>query len=990
MINTHQVTAIDLVSILLASIYRIFSKAIRCWCLSGVLLVCGLLTVNQAQAVFDGSDAGGPAIFQNVPTTMVAGQRYHFQVNMKNLSGTWENNRVFLVPLNPADAAVWGVAAIPISGSAEPNTSGTFIFDIVAPSVPGNYNFQWRLARGNILFGKPMDNIVVQVVAPTKTTVEMTAPVDLGFGNAYRAPSEYFAVRVAGRILTAPGVSIAKVEVLDGTKVMPPVTPSLASNVDLYVIYTSGSHKVRLRVTDSLGAVVLSSETSIFCANASVYPVYARMNSPIDSTVYSVNPGEKALVPVVGVGATDAGYVNTLALYDADAQIQIFLGDQVNRNIKLGVGKHTLRLRAYDGLGNPGPFSDPVTVTVTEKNSAPVVQIIQPSATNSVRTAAPGAKASVTLLGVAEDPDGGTVAKLELLDFENVVATVVGNQIDSPVALPLGAHALRLRATDKAGAVGYSEIRNLAVLSESHPVTFMQLSLTSNGGAVNAGEKFEAGILAQMYANVFALPTYESVRLIELREGTSILASKTYPTRYDSDGDIQNDVRYLTLTSKFAIGVHQIFLRTYTQTTVADTPVFTVTVVEKNHPPTVTLTSPSAGTYFAQPDLPYANVPIIAAASDSDGSVVLLELLEGETVVAQSNGASINDNGSFAVGSHTVRLRATDNSGEASYGPYVTFEVRQGNVIGGVTEVRTDNNGHIQVVGWACEDTKNQGLNVQVLGYSPGSAIVFGSGVANVATEPDSASVKAKCHTPGAAHNFVVDMPSPTSGDGGVALYVKAQPADGSAGQLLPCLADSCRSPGMMQIVLLSPVDGVAYPSTPSKVTIRAKILNGGEIYDGVDVNLDGGWGPLVKDADGTYVLTASFDPATTHTVYARVRKGNITLNSTRAQIYMGNVLPAKVTLSATPANLRVTGSDAPFITFAGHSTDPGRTVSKLELIKLSNGSYSDTQVASSAGTNSSLDLNTALPFSTGIYRFKLRSTNDLGVQTESAPVVVS
>jgi RHS repeat-associated protein len=973
------------------NIYRHISKTIRCLCLSSFLMACGLLAANPSQAAFYAEDAGTLSS-QGVPTTMVAGQRYHFQVTMKNLGARWPANSIFLMPLNPADAELWGVAAVPLfGGPVESNYTGNFIFDVVAPVVPGNYNFQWRLARGNVQFGKPMDNVVVHVVAAAQTTVEMTSPVDNGLGNAYRAGSgAVIPVAVKGLISTAAGVSVSKVEVLDGTKVMPLVSQSLANNVDLRALFPSGSHKVRLRVTDSQGTVVLSEVTSINCSIGPAVPVYARFTSPINSTVYSVKQGEKAIVPIVGTGVTDVGYVSYLALYDADGQIGIFGGDQVNRNINLGVGVHTLRLQAADSVGNLGAFSDPITVTVTTKNTAPVAQILQPGEAGVAYTAASGAKAPVYVLGVAEDADGGAVDKLELLDSGNVVTTVFGNQIDFPVAFSTGAHALRLRATDKAGAVGYSDTLSMAVLPEGQTVQYTLLRLTSSGGAVNLGETFKAGIFALVSANVFTLPTYESVRLIELREGTSVLASQSYPTQYDSDHVIQNTPRYLTLTSNFTIGVHQIYLRTYTQTSVVDTPVFTVTVVEKNHPPTTTLTAPAAGTYFALPNIPGAEIPVIATGADSDGSVVLLELLEGETVVAQSNSASINSMGSFSLGTHTVRLRATDNSGEASYSASVTFDVRQGSVIGGVTEVRNDKNGHVQVAGWACEDTKSQGLNVQVLAYSPGSSVVLGSGIANVATEPENTDIQAKCHTPGAAHHFVVDITDSASTYSGVALYVKAQPADGSAGQLLPCLANSCTNPGNMQIVLLSPTDGALYPAYPATIPVRAKVINGAEPYAGVDINIDGAWVPAVKDTDGTYVVSPGYDPSTTHTFYARVRQGNISLNSARAKVSVGNGPPAVVTLKATPTNMRTSGSNPVNVTFGGRGTEPGRIIKKLELFQLGSTDYGTTPIASNPGTGSVLDFNATLPFTAGIYKFKLRSTDDLGTQAESDPLVVN
>uniref|UniRef100_UPI002FCDC06A hypothetical protein n=1 Tax=Duganella sp. S19_KUP01_CR8 TaxID=3025502 RepID=UPI002FCDC06A len=940
-----------------------------------------------------GAASGAPLVpraanfaYQIVPTTMVAGQKYTAQVSMNYAGGiTWNATDYFLGAVNPVGNDVWGVTVVPNTGS------GTFVFEVTAPSVPGTYNFQWQMMYGNEFFGQLSDNQQINVVAATATSVTMTSPLPVNSknGTIFQAAGCCVSVNVRGRTSAAPGTTISKVEVLDGNTVLPIVAQNpTPDGIDAYVIFQqSGKHFLSFRVTDSSGGVAVSAVANIFITlnSANSIPT-VKLKYPASSLTYSVPAGAKAIVPIAGTGFSYNSTIAYLQLFDGAVPIATLPGPSIDTTVLLGIGTHSLRLRSADIAGANSDFTDPVVVTVTAQNSAPYANIISP-ASGGIYYAEPGASADVTLLGVAADPDGGTIAKLELLDGGSVLASVPGNQLAQHVALPRGSHALQMRAADNFGATGLSSVTSITVLPASQGVTFNWLSQTSTGGSVDPGLKFTAGLHVEVHANDSITPSQGYVRLIELREGASVLASQVYSPRYDSNNDLTNDGRNVTLTSDFAIGVHQIYLRVYTPTSYVDTPLYTVTVTVKNQPPTVTLLSPAQGATFTIPNAQYAIIPVSATAADSDGTVVMLELLEGDTVLAQAPGASINDRLVLTVGMHVVRLRATDNSGAVTYGSNVSLTVRQGTLLGAITEIRSGKDGRPQVVGWVCQDTMSQGLNFQVFANLPDPAMVIGSGVANVATELDNADVQSKCHTLGAAHHFVFDLSGAFSGG---SLFVTAQPVDGSAAQLLPCTAAACVIPGDLQIALLSPVDGFSYPSAPARVTIRAKILNGAEPYDGVDVNIDGGWISAAKDSDGTYIVTTSFGSPITHTIYARVRKGNVTLNSTHAQIYTGNVPAAKMTLSATPVKSRVTADERTTVNFTGRSTESGRTVSKLELFQLGNGNNADIQLEWSSGNSSTLDLNTAWTFGAGIYRFKLRSTNDLGVQTESAPVVVS
>lgn len=79
-----------------------------------------------------------------------------------------------------------------------------------------------------------------------------------------------------------------------------------------------------------------------------------------------------------------------------------------------------------------------------------------------------------------------------------------------------------------------------------------------------------------------------------------------------------------------------------------------------NAPPTVSLTSPGANVVFTAP----ATIALQASASDTDGTVTLVEFFAGATKVGQATAAPFQFTWSpVAAGSYSLTARATDNSG---------------------------------------------------------------------------------------------------------------------------------------------------------------------------------------------------------------------------------------------------------------------------------------------------------------------------------------
>jgi RHS repeat-associated protein len=94
--------------------------------------------------------------------------------------------------------------------------------------------------------------------------------------------------------------------------------------------------------------------------------------------------------------------------------------------------------------------------------------------------------------------------------------------------------------------------------------------------------------------------------------------------------------------------------------------------VNVNAPPTVSITSPTAGTVFTAP----ASITITATASDSDGTIAKVEFFEGATLLGTSTAAPYSVAlANVAAGTHTYSARATDNLGAATTSAAVSVTV---------------------------------------------------------------------------------------------------------------------------------------------------------------------------------------------------------------------------------------------------------------------------------------------------------------------------
>jgi len=125
---------------------------------------------------------------------MQTGQRYDVSVTMQNTGETiWSRVQQYtLMAQSPQNNVTWGFnrVSLPVDTIA-PGQATTFGFQVIAPSSPGTYVFQWGMQReGYGSFGPGSAPVTVTVVAPpplvnAAEVIGMTAPARMETGKLY-------------------------------------------------------------------------------------------------------------------------------------------------------------------------------------------------------------------------------------------------------------------------------------------------------------------------------------------------------------------------------------------------------------------------------------------------------------------------------------------------------------------------------------------------------------------------------------------------------------------------------------------------------------------------------------------------------------------------------------------------------------------------------------------------------------------------------------
>ena len=142
-----------------------------------------LLVLGAAQAANDAA-----FVSQNVPSVMVPGQTYPVTVTMRNTgTTTWTGADGYrLGSQNPEDNFVWQAWRFAPPSAVAPGQEVTFSFNVIAPTTPGTYNFQWKMIQqGGTWFGAQSANVAVKVGLNDAIFVSQSVPPLMTPGQTY-------------------------------------------------------------------------------------------------------------------------------------------------------------------------------------------------------------------------------------------------------------------------------------------------------------------------------------------------------------------------------------------------------------------------------------------------------------------------------------------------------------------------------------------------------------------------------------------------------------------------------------------------------------------------------------------------------------------------------------------------------------------------------------------------------------------------------------
>ncbi len=136
-----------------------------------------LLTINVLQGPDDAQFISSTPI----PSSMGPSMAFGVTFTMKNLgTATWDST----YSLVSTGSNNFGVTSI-VSSSVAQNANGTFTATFTAPSTPGTYTFQMRMAHNGVKFGQPMPLQSILVAADAALYVSRSAPTTVYAGQDF-------------------------------------------------------------------------------------------------------------------------------------------------------------------------------------------------------------------------------------------------------------------------------------------------------------------------------------------------------------------------------------------------------------------------------------------------------------------------------------------------------------------------------------------------------------------------------------------------------------------------------------------------------------------------------------------------------------------------------------------------------------------------------------------------------------------------------------
>ncbi len=298
----------------------------------------------------------------------------------------------------------------------------------------------------------------------------------------------------------------------------------------------------------------------------------------------------------------------------------------------VAAGAYSLTAQAFD---NSGGFKTSTAVSVTVTGAK--VIIATPASGSMVYGGA------VTVSGSFTGPTDSTV----LVDNGNStrLASLDGNAYTATIPIYVGANTLRVVVARRDKT---SDSASVIVTGNANPL----LTFTAPATTV-----FNAPASVNLVVDA-ASPAGTVSKVDFFRNGTLLGTATTPP--------------YQFLWSNVVAGSYSVTATATDANGYTGSAYLPITVNGPNASPTVAMTAPANGASFTAP----ANITLTATASDSDGSITMVEFVQNGSVLGVSNIAPYGMIWSnVAPGSYTLSARATDNRSAVTTSAPVTITV---------------------------------------------------------------------------------------------------------------------------------------------------------------------------------------------------------------------------------------------------------------------------------------------------------------------------
>lgn len=562
-------------------------------------------------------------------------------------------------------------------------------------------------------------------------------------------------------------------------------------------------------------------------------------------------------------------------------------------------------------------------------------------------------------------------------------------------------------ATNQIGSANYNAASQVTQSFDvfAADVNYVSITPPLSGGAVASGATFNTGISATVEAAAY---NDDTVTMIEMREGPNVLASTSYAVSIWLDSGLPKNLqRAFGKTFNFGIGVHQIYLRSYTYNGgETDSPIYTVTVTEQ---------LPVNNAQFVSQSVPAIMVP------GQVYTVTVTMLNSGTTTWSAAGTYKLGSQNPQDNRNWNTTARA-DLSGPVAPGQQGTFTFS-------VTAPATTGFYNFQWrmvqenLDWFGELSSNVAVEVVppptiAIQRTP-ATLIAGQAYTVTWSTTNASSLSYSCTANGTgfagAASVAVNGSNIGTGDAAWVGYPSTcvWTATGAGGsktfpETLTTIAPPNNAQFVSQNVPDRMVPGQTYPVTVTMLNSGSTTWSSAGTYKLGSQNPQDNrnWNTTARaDLSGTvepgqqgtfsFSVTAPATIGTYNFQWQMVQESLAWFGATSSNVAVAvapalSIIPPTATLAASPTNVRVGNGASANISFSGNSTDSDGQVRKLELFQDSGSGYGSTPIQTATGAATTLPFSYTYSAVAGLYRFKLRSTDDGGNFTDSTPVIVN